>query len=449
MPRNSKSILEAADSDSVVKKALNISEYPTVPKIRQSQSVVRFALSAKADNSTLAVCKIRVNQLSLGFEAQFPTLTCQSDTMNDAEKTPKNGGGQSGFESDSTNNARVFRILDASINRASEGLRVVESYCRMVLGDVFLAGELKSLRHDLSESCAEINAESRLRSRESELDVGRTIQTDTEYERADFESLIRSNMSRVQQATRTIEEFSKLSFATLAPAIEQIRYRAYTIEKAVFNTAFNRSRFENDHLYVLIDACEERSGFQKMQKLVAELVAAEVDLIQLRDKALSDRELVKAGKLLGELTRATTTRWIMNDRVDLAVAARADGVHLGQDDLSVHEARAVLSSNQFVGVSTHSIEQVRQAVVDGADYIGVGPVFESQTKSFESFVGVELVKRVCEGVTLPAFAIGGINSENISKLVEVGCRRIAVSSAVCAASDRSLAAEKIRSSLLN
>jgi thiamine-phosphate pyrophosphorylase len=165
------------------------------------------------------------------------------------------------------------------------------------------------------------------------------------------------------------------------------------------------------------------------------LVEAGVDLIQLRDKSLTDGELVAAGKLIGSIAQKTKTHWVMNDRADLCAAASADGVHLGQDDLSVHEARMLLHPRQFIGVSTHSIEQARQAVLDGADYIGVGPVFKSQTKSFDSHVGVKLVAEVVDEISLPAFAIGGIDASNVADVIAAGCRRVAVSSAICSAKD--------------
>jgi len=351
------------------------------------------------------------------------------------------------IDTQSASSAAVVRTLDAAINRASEGLRVVEDFARMVLEDTFLSGQLKQLRHDLAESCKCIDAKTRLTSRDSESDVGRNIRTQAEYKRENLESVIRANMSRVQQATRTIEEFSKSMFPSLASDVEQVRYQAYTLEKAVFNTAFNAARFETAHLYVLVDACSESSGFGKLGALVKGLVESQVDLIQLRDKSLSDRELIEAGKLLCELTRESETQLVVNDRADLCVAIGADGVHLGQDDMTVHDARLLLQPNQFIGVSTHSIEQARQAVIDGADYIGVGPVFLSQTKSFDSHVGVELVSQVVKEISLPTFAIGGIDATNVADVIEAECHRVAVSSAVCNSADPKSAAVDLRKML--
>ena len=121
---------------------------------------------------------------------------------------------------------------------------------------------------------------------------------------------------------------------------------------------------------------------------------------------------------------------IINDRPDVAAAADADGVHLGQDDMSVKDARAIVGPRKLVGVSTHSIEQGRQAVLDGANYIGVGPTFPSVTKQFDAFPGLELLRQVAAEIRLPAFAIGGITAANLSEVRGAGFHRVAVSSAV-------------------
>ncbi len=120
----------------------------------------------------------------------------------------------------------------------------------------------------------------------------------------------------------------------------------------------------------------------------------------------------------------------MNDRPDLAVLSAADGVHVGQDELSVKDARAIVGPHALIGVSTHNIEQARRAVLDGADYIGVGPTFPSDTKKFESFAGLDFVRAVVAEIALPAFAIGGITLDNVSQVISAGLSRIALSGAI-------------------
>src|SRR5262249_1851331 len=136
--------------------------------------------------------------------------------------------------------------------------------------------------------------------------------------------------------------------------------------------------------------------------------------------------------------------FIVNDRPDIARLAEADGVHLGQDDLPVKEARRLLGPEALIGVSTHSLEQIRQAVLDGASYIGVGPTFASQTKTFDDFPGLDFVRAAVSETSLPAFAIGGVNLETAAAAAAAGATRVAVSQAIAAADDpRSVAAELV------
>ena len=143
------------------------------------------------------------------------------------------------------------------------------------------------------------------------------------------------------------------------------------------------------------------------------------------------------------LTRETPVLCIVNDRPDLAALARADGVHVGQEEVSVKDARRIVGPESLVGVSTHTIEQARQAVLDGANYIGVGPTFPSGTKTFEHFPGLDLLRAVAAEIRLPAFAIGGITSENLAEVLAAGIARIAVSAAITAAADPAEAARQL------
>ena len=245
-----------------------------------------------------------------------------------------------------------------------------------------------------------------------------------------------------------MEEFSKGESETAAKAIEQIRYRCYTLEKACRLALRADAVFNSVSIYVLIDGCQwsetcsakesevavERWRDTKLAKTVQALVGAEVDFVQLRDKALSDRQLVAAGRVIAELTRDSQTQFVMNDRADIAVACGADGVHVGQDELSVADARRIIGPEKLIGVSTHSLTQAQAAVLEGADYIGVGPVFASQTKSFSQQVGTELVKEICDELSLPAFAIGGIDLTNADQVSAAGCGRVAVTAVYANAS---------------
>jgi thiamine-phosphate pyrophosphorylase len=195
---------------------------------------------------------------------------------------------------------------------------------------------------------------------------------------------------------------------------------------------------------VLIDAGDNATNFEQ---LVRTLVAAGVGMIQLRAKSLDDRDLVARARLLRELTRGSSSLAIINDRADIAAIVAADGVHLGQEDLSVKDARAILGPRPLVGVSTHNIAQARQAVLDGANYLGAGPTFASQTKAFNDFAGLDYLRSVAAEIRLPTYAIGGITPDNLPEVLATGTTRIAVSSAITAAADPALAAQKLLSIL--
>jgi len=188
-----------------------------------------------------------------------------------------------------------------------------------------------------------------------------------------------------------------------------------------------RQRLDNVRLYTLVSGM---SSIKQFVNRTEELIAAGVHAIQLREKTLDDGDVVERARLLRQLTGCAGVLFIVNDRPDIAAVANADGVHLGQEDLSVEDARLVIGGDRLIGVSTHSIEQARQAVLDGADYIGCGPTFPSNTKDFDRFTGVELLRAVSHQFVLPAFAIGGVDRDNLGQVIDAGFTRIAVSGAV-------------------
>jgi thiamine-phosphate pyrophosphorylase len=321
----------------------------------------------------------------------------------------------------------LARLLDASANRTREALRVVEDHCRFVLDDATLARLCKELRHGLQQALAAIPIATLLQGRETLRDVGTRISTPTEFQRESLLDVVRANLKRLQEGLRSLEEFAKVGYPETAGELEQLRYRAYTLERALLLGGEARERLERVRLYALLtgSACQ-----LPLRDTVFALAQGGVDMVQLREKELTDRALLERGRQMREWTRQAGILFIVNDRPDLARAVEADGVHLGQDDLPVKEARRILGTGALVGVSTHNLDQVRQATLDGASYIGVGPAFPSATKSFETVAGLDFVTQALAETTLPAFVIGGINSKTLSLVVGVGATRIAVSHAL-------------------
>jgi thiamine-phosphate pyrophosphorylase len=337
----------------------------------------------------------------------------------------------------------TYRILDASANRAGEGLRTMEEFARFLLDDAELTGRLKSLRHDLMAAVNRFSRTSLLAARDTDGDVGTNIRESAEYQRAGAVGVVAAAAARTQQSLRVLEEYGKTIDTRAAAEIEQIRYRCYPVS-AELELRLDRNdrlvRLSRSRLYALVDAGPSEQAFAD---LVRRYLAGSVDVIQLRDRNVDDRTLLARARLGADIARSCGKLLIVNDRADLAVAAEADGVHVGQEELPVAEARRILGPQRLIGVSTHSIGQAHAAVDDGADYIGCGPVFAGRTKSFDSYVGAGLLEEVAAEIELPAFAIGGIDASNLDQLIEAGCRRIAVTGALRDAADPVTAAKEL------
>ncbi len=340
----------------------------------------------------------------------------------------------------------VMRILDASLNRASEGLRVVEDYVRFVLDDPFLTRRTKTLRHDLAAAAATISTLDRHAARDTQQDVGTTIFTVTEGSRRDPWGVCAASLKRTEQSLRSLEEYGKLLDGEFAGRMESLRYGLYTLEKAIDVGRVSRERLHDVRLCVLVTGCDSGAEFER---LVGELVDAGVGMIQLRDKQLDDRDLIARARSLVTLTRkkppaepgaaggfGSGTLAVVNDRADIAAAVGADGVHVGQEDLSVKDARAIVGTRMLIGVSTHNIEQARAAVLDGANYLGAGPTFVSRTKQFDEFAGLNYLREVSAEIRLPTFAIGGIDLKNLGQVMESGVTRVAASASITASATR-------------
>jgi thiamine-phosphate pyrophosphorylase len=343
----------------------------------------------------------------------------------------------------------VFRVLDASLNRAGEGLRVVEDYVRFVLDDPLLTEQAKALRHDLATAARLISTLDRHAARDTLGDVGTDVSTASEASRGDARDVCAASIKRAEQSLRSIEEYGKLVDVEFAQQVERLRYRLYTLERVLDIGRTSREMLADVQLCVLVEGQETSAKFQA---LIDELVTAGVGMIQLRDKRLDDRELAARAKLLVKRCRERSsnaslsgrgTVAIINDRADIAAAVHADGVHLGQEDLTVKDARQIVGTRMLVGVSTHNIEQARAAVLDGANYLGAGPTFPSSTKSFDAFAGLDYLRQVAAEIRLPAFAIGGISPENVAEVMAAGISRIAVGAAVTAAEKPDCAAKKL------
>jgi thiamine-phosphate pyrophosphorylase len=336
------------------------------------------------------------------------------------------------------------RVLDANFNRAREAARVLEDYCRFVLDDRILTEEVKSIRHGLAHAAGRLPAPLLLAARDTPGDIGATITARGEYERSSPAQVAIVNAKRLQESLRSLEEFSKLVDPGLGRELESLRYRAYTLERSISAGIRARERLAAARLYLLLGRADCRGA---LDWTIERAVAGGVDIVQLREKGLGDRELLARAREVRDWTRKAGALFIVNDRPDVARLVEADGVHIGQDDLSIADARRIVGPNLLLGVSTHRLEQVQRAVLDGADYLGVGPVFPSQTKAFNELPGLDFVRTAASQTTLPQFALGGISPGNVGKVVAAGARRIAVAAAIAQSDDPELRARELRQAL--
>jgi thiamine-phosphate pyrophosphorylase len=202
------------------------------------------------------------------------------------------------------------------------------------------------------------------------------------------------------------------------------------------NRAARRERLARARLMLVVDACPEA--------LLEAALRGGVDVVQLRDKELADAELVAAAVPFRRACDAHGALFVLNDRPDLVEACDADGVHVGQDDTPVAEARALLGAERLVGLSTHSRAEIDAA--ENVDYLGVGTIFATPTKA-EDAVGLELVRVAAEAARVPWFAIGGIDLSNVHLVAAAGAHGVAVVRAIRDAEDPESAARELTAAL--
>jgi len=338
----------------------------------------------------------------------------------------------------------ALRAIDANANRCLEGLRVVEDHGRFFLNDSYITARCKQLRHNLADLLRAIPTADLQAARDTANDVGTQISTESEGRRDHSAGIAAANWKRVQQSLRCLEEYGKYVAPELAASLERMRYESYVLDRVMTLTQQSAARLADVRLYLLVDG---RADMAKFAQLVRTVLPAGVDMVQLRDKQLDDRSLLERARFLRQLTVEHHCLLIINDRPDLARLSGADGVHLGQEDLSVAEARQIVGPRPLIGVSTHDLNQARQAVLDGANYIGCGPTFPSPTKDFTLFPGIPYLRSVAEEIGLPAFAIGGIDVDNVGSVTAAGFTRAAVSAAIHGSADPVSVIKRLRETL--
>lgn len=318
------------------------------------------------------------------------------------------------------------RILDAAFNRAREALRVLEDVYRFGRDDRAAARLLKRMRHRLS-SLERPRALSLLAARDSAGDVGKK---DDLSRREGLGSVAAANFKRAQEALRTLEEIDP----RLRSAAASLRFLTYEAERLFLPALLRASRLDRVRLYVLLDASLTS---RPLARVAREAIRGGAEMVQLRMKGRPRSEVRSAAAEIARVAHGEGALFICNDRFE----PEADGVHLGRDDESIARVRRRLPADALVGATTHSLAEARR--VPGADYLSCGPVFATSAKPRLVPRGLSYWKSVL-ALGRPVFAIGGITSERLPRLVRQGVNRIAVGSGVVARPDVTAAARALR-----
>ena len=320
----------------------------------------------------------------------------------------------------------VQRVLDANYNRAAEGMRVLEDLARFMLDLQDLCGEIKTSRHEL-RSISQLDL---IISRDTGGDVGTLHSTPSESSRKNVVEIAIAAGNRCAEALRVIEEVLKLEEA--GSEVEAIRYRMYELASRVVLALGSHQRKQWSVCFVLTTAmCA-----LPWRETLGQALDAGCDCIQVREKTMATNTLIEHSEEVVSIANKSGAAVIVNDRIDVAMATGASGVHLGETDMSVRDARQLCSTNLLIGATTHHLHEAEQAIKQGADYLGIGPMFASPTKPALKKGDVSLLTEILgEFPTVNHLAIGGITPCNAQKLFEVGCKGVAMCDAIASSSN--------------
>ncbi len=333
----------------------------------------------------------------------------------------------------------VARLLDANLDRAREGLRVLEDWARFGVDRADLVARTKDMRQRLGR----LHRDDYKLARHTATDPAAGMGHPAQQERLSPSQIVGANAGRVHEALRVLEEFGRSIDPELASEAAALRYGIYDLEVDLLQASRGgqqrRQLLAQCHLYLV------SSPVPGLEAVVAAALGAGVQLVQYRAKdgslggqngaAIDDSQRLQQCRRLRQLCASHGALFIVNDRIDLALAVEADGVHLGQGDLPPAVARQLLGPERLIGRSTQSIDQLRQAVADGCDYVGVGPVNATPTKPGREPVGLDYVRQAAAESPIPFFAIGGLECANIEAVRQAGGQRVAVVRAITAAAD--------------
>ncbi len=314
------------------------------------------------------------------------------------------------------------RIADVNLNRLGESLKFMEDVTRFSLENKFLLTRVRKIRHEYLEVKKALPMMHILAFRKSNVDLGRSAKFDIREKRPSRDVIV-ANITRAKESSRILEESLKSINATMSTKMKKIRFDIYDLEQSIIGSF---AKIFNPKFYAIID--EKYLRTYKMKDMIRILENNGATMIQLRIRTLPDRKFLDYAAIIRNTLRKEETKFIINNRIDIALACSAHGVHIGQDDMPIKRARGILGDNYVIGMSARTIEQAKKAERDGADYIGVGSVFKTKTKSDARICGLSVLKAICKKTNIPVVGIGGITDKNYRKVLNAGAAGIAVSS---------------------
>lgn len=325
---------------------------------------------------------------------------------------------------------------------------MLEDIARLLLNDEGLTEQLKVLRHELLRGDDSFQRQL-LQFRDSAGDVGIDIEVPGEEKGRDLAMVLVANARRVQESLRALEEVAKLPDLRVkldSEKFKQARFTLYTIEQKLMAKLVRQDKQKRiSGLYAIIDT-EALKGRSHVT-LAGQAIRGGARIIQLRDKVQTKKELLPIARRLKKLCAEHDVLFIVNDYLDLALAVDADGLHLGQDDLPLEVARRLLPGDKILGGSSTTVEQAVAAQAEGADYIAVGSIYPTSSKTSTTtpaiVVGLETLRRVRRAVTLPLVAIGGITKDNAAEVIAAGADAVAVISAILGAKSPEAASRQL------
>jgi thiamine-phosphate pyrophosphorylase len=307
------------------------------------------------------------------------------------------------------------RIADVNYNRLNESLKLLEDFIRFSLENQLLLTAVRAIRTRFLRVKKRISMSDIIQTRASRSDLGRSPAFDRSARRASDDIVI-ANLARAKESARILDVRS-------SALMKDIRFRLYDLESALYAAV---KRCFDPSLYVIID--EHYFTPSRLEKDVQTMIQCGVTMVQLRVSDLSDRMFLRyANRIMGVL-EGTRVVFIVNNRIDIARACGAHGIHIGRRDLPVRVVRDLIGDQRIIGVSARTIAQARQAEHNGADYLGVGAVCPTRTKRDARVIGLAGLRRICKAVNIPVVGIGGIDNHNYRSVLKAGASGIAVSS---------------------